>query len=482
MKIKELEELTKIPRATIRYYEKEGLLSPEREENGYREYSEEDREQLLKIKLLRLLGIPLEDIKLLKEEKLEMGPVLEKQLRSLGREEKELLNSQRVCREIRDDRVTYSSMDADRYIASYREGPPETWKSEETLYQRDVIPPVQAPIRRYLARSLDLFFCSLLWDLFMINVCNVNIANHRILSSVLIPAFGMLTLLLFEPLLLRLFGTTLGKWILGLRVTYEEGNRLSYRNGLERTWKVLLRGMGLQIPVYAWIRLWKSMKACSDGDRLEWEGGSVLDLKDEKNYRGFIYAGVLLASFGLLFLSFYSANMPKHRGAVTVAEFSENYNRMAGWNEYDFNATLNSDGEWVKDEYWVDSPTFSVLAPEESYLPKYEYSVDGEEVKSVRFDYRTEADYPASCMVHMLLAARAFACTDKDFGILGTAWKELQETIVSHYFEGFQYASDGITVDCQVEKNGYDRTALGLSPAEKGVPQSFHMVFSITKE
>ena len=63
MKIKELEALTGIPRATIRYYEMEGLLQPSREENGYREYSEDDREKLLKIKLLRLLSVPLETIR-----------------------------------------------------------------------------------------------------------------------------------------------------------------------------------------------------------------------------------------------------------------------------------------------------------------------------------------------------------------------------------------------------------------------------------
>ena len=37
MTIKELEALTGLSRANIRFYEKEGLLSPLRRENGYRE-------------------------------------------------------------------------------------------------------------------------------------------------------------------------------------------------------------------------------------------------------------------------------------------------------------------------------------------------------------------------------------------------------------------------------------------------------------
>ena len=53
IKIQELERRTGLERASIRFYEKEGLLNPQRLENGYREYSVEDSELLKKIKLLR---------------------------------------------------------------------------------------------------------------------------------------------------------------------------------------------------------------------------------------------------------------------------------------------------------------------------------------------------------------------------------------------------------------------------------------------
>ena len=63
MTIKELEERTGMTRANIRYYEQEGLLAPARKENGYRSYSEEDCENLLKIKLLRQLQFSLQEIR-----------------------------------------------------------------------------------------------------------------------------------------------------------------------------------------------------------------------------------------------------------------------------------------------------------------------------------------------------------------------------------------------------------------------------------
>ena len=62
MTIKEVEKLCNMERATLRFYEQQGLISPRRRGNGYREYSQEDVQQLLRIKLLRALGVSLEEI------------------------------------------------------------------------------------------------------------------------------------------------------------------------------------------------------------------------------------------------------------------------------------------------------------------------------------------------------------------------------------------------------------------------------------
>ena len=63
MLIRELEHETGLDRATIRFYEKEGLITPKRAENGYRNYSQEDAAELKKIALLRELGVTLETIR-----------------------------------------------------------------------------------------------------------------------------------------------------------------------------------------------------------------------------------------------------------------------------------------------------------------------------------------------------------------------------------------------------------------------------------
>ena len=80
MTVKELEERTGLNRANIRFYEQEGLLSPQRRPNGYRDYSEEDLAALLRIKLLRQLEVPLDDIRQLIQDKTSLGALMAQKL------------------------------------------------------------------------------------------------------------------------------------------------------------------------------------------------------------------------------------------------------------------------------------------------------------------------------------------------------------------------------------------------------------------
>ena len=62
MTIKEVEKKLNITRANIRYYEKEGLLEPKRNENEYRNFSNHDIKRLEQILLFRKCNVSIEDI------------------------------------------------------------------------------------------------------------------------------------------------------------------------------------------------------------------------------------------------------------------------------------------------------------------------------------------------------------------------------------------------------------------------------------
>ena len=64
VKINEVEALVGITKKNIRFYEEQGLLAPRRNsENGYRDYGEAEVSVLRRIKLMRKLGVSLEEIR-----------------------------------------------------------------------------------------------------------------------------------------------------------------------------------------------------------------------------------------------------------------------------------------------------------------------------------------------------------------------------------------------------------------------------------
>ena len=108
--------MCEMTRANIRFYESEGLLTPARNQNGYRDYSCEDAEVLKRIRLLRTLHISLEEIKALHSGEQELTEVLERQLKALEAQQADLKRSGEICRVMRNDNVRYESLDAQRYL------------------------------------------------------------------------------------------------------------------------------------------------------------------------------------------------------------------------------------------------------------------------------------------------------------------------------------------------------------------------------
>lgn len=92
MKIKDVEKQVGISKANIRFYdEEEGLIHPARnQENNYREYSEADVEQLQEIKKLRLIGISVQEIKEIYEDRLTLQEALSRRLDEIEKEERTL--------------------------------------------------------------------------------------------------------------------------------------------------------------------------------------------------------------------------------------------------------------------------------------------------------------------------------------------------------------------------------------------------------
>lgn len=204
---------------------------------------------------------------------------------------------------------------------------------------------VQSPWRRYFARYFDLFLCTTLWSLVLL-AFGGNIHDQGLGIDLLTLVVSLALLFLLEPLLLSRFGTTPGKAILGLSVTALDGGRLTYHGAYQRTLLVLIRGMGLQIPIYTWVRNYKSYDACVDGQALEWEQDSVLVLKDTRAWRIPALLALTLAVGIDLAAADFAVQPPHHKGDITVAEFCENYKDLAEYYDMDLLLSPRQDGTW----------------------------------------------------------------------------------------------------------------------------------------
>ncbi len=151
MKINQVEELVGITKKNIRFYEDKGLICPERNlENGYRNYTLDDVEQLNKIKLLRKLDIPIDTIRQLQENKISVDECMEEHIRKLSHKQHELDTIKEICQIIADAHGNgIQEVDATKYLEDMQrleEGGTNFMNVEKTDVRKSKLGPIIAAI------------------------------------------------------------------------------------------------------------------------------------------------------------------------------------------------------------------------------------------------------------------------------------------------------------------------------------------------
>ena len=425
MTIREIEEQLGLPRATVRYYEREGLLSPARGGNNYRDYTAEDVATLEKICLLRQLDMPLDTIRAVQRGEVALQEALERQEKLLGDGEERLRRASELCRSLLRDGVTYPELDAGRYrqepalpaASSAGDGaegtgqgdtPPPAPTANRWLPELPPLPEgavwAYNPWQRFWARCLDIILAELVVVTALALLFRIGpVTNETTLVSIGTTVLTWVVVFLAEPTFLALWGTTPGKWLLGLRLEDDYGRKLTWGAGFLRCWGVLVTGFGLYIPIYSLWRHWKCYKACRDwqtisydeenryysrvGDRWRWRAvGSIL-------VSLVLVAAVVLVSF--------QAILPPHRGELTREEFYDNVSALSTngyWSQY----ALDSDSLWIDEEgyllydeqyyYTVDSEGNTLVYGDRlEHAPAYTLETDESgHVTAVNIDWRRE--------------------------------------------------------------------------------------------
>ena len=479
MNIRELEERLGIPRANVRYYEKEGLIHPARGSNNYRVYTEEDAAALEKIQLLRRLDMPIGAIRAVQAGEVTLAQALERQSQLLAHDAAKLARAQQVCRALLEEGVTYAALEP----ARYREGPLLTGRAEPAERRR---PPVEgaewafSPWQRFWARRLDRALASsaatVLLSLIGFGAGQVPSLPYQIVTT----ACTWLLIFAVEPLLLHVWGATPGKWLLGLELRDGQGKKLSIAQGTRRVWEVLWVGCGFAIPFYGLYRQYRCYRACREGEALSYDGEPgylYYSTVPAWGLRAFAAEAVAVALIPLTVWVNCQTVLPPHRGeAVTPAEFYENVNALAdklgyslwldeeGWALSGETAAILNGGAFESRYYgqrYGDGPVYTVETDSGGFVTAVLCRREG------RFPGDDRAYYPLP-LDEARLAAAALAGSRVSGWRLLTGWLgEEPWKEDSGAWTGQGYRRDGLELTIELEQEGFLSTGDCLLPWDK---------------
>lgn len=496
MTIKEAELHTGLARANIRYYEEQGFFSPARGENGYRSYSDEDIDTLLKIKLLRQLGFSLEEIHAIQKGERALEPALERREADLERERQELGQAARLCRDMRSDGVSFYTLDARRYL--------DRLAQTGEVLARDQDPVRVFPWRRYFARTMDLGLYYTLVTVVLQLTTRMNFVrvSESAGSSFLLSLAALLIMFGAETVMLHVWGTTPGKALLGLKLLRGDGSRLGLDESAQRTsYVVVYFGIAyglIQSKVLllvlggAAMLIWACRKAYHQEPMFWEENFDQLYLDGSTKERGFWagkrgwlrlagYLAAWAACVGLMVGGHLLASMPPHRGPeITVEQFVENYNRYMefSYGKGNLRYYLTEQGYFQK----VPEPSGAVVVITgfgDSPVPKASFQFTQEEgilteVKLVQsYESRGPITEKQTYLIglpyeEIAVAARSFLW--KPLGSDGAA--ELYQQLEEEKGNLFRDLG-GAQIDSKMSFSGYEYFGSGALLAREGQRQSY---------
>ena len=203
MKTHELEKELGISKHTIFYYEKEGIVTPQRDENGYRSYSQDDLQKLIMVKFLRNLNISIDDVKAILNNELDFKECLEINQIHLEKQIKSL-------EEVKENIEMYVSKDLpmlpalqqiQREIKNYKLGYQKT--TDIVSLGRKLTK--KLAIRKFLYKLIPtflivLFFSAVIEESFLIRILSVTIISFIFINIFLAFDFQFSQLYLHMPL------------------------------------------------------------------------------------------------------------------------------------------------------------------------------------------------------------------------------------------------------------------------------------------
>ena len=346
---------------------------------------------------------------------------------------------------------------------------PQQWK----------VPKVFSPWRRFFARSFDMGLLNLIWMSLLAFVFQVNILGRRGLENFGDLLAVLILMLFLEPVALRYFKTTPGKKILSMRIEDHRGEPLSYKAGLWRTFGVIRKGMGFNIPLYNLFCLFRSYSMLEEMRTLPWDESTAYILKDRKKYRIPLYLLGVAATLLLFLMTAYSQRIPPNRGDLTPEAFVENHNYYVEYFDIDLgNRSLDSRGNWQEKDREQGTRMFGY--PE---TPEYDFLLEDGVIKEVSFTVKISdvEGWINPYHPYKLPAALAFAGAREEAGLFSGKLDDIGEIVTQRGFEDEKVTLGDTTFRWEVRHSGFEEIGSSdyLYPKEPGEDNDFYLRFSM---
>ena len=466
MTIQEVERQSGMTRANIRFYEEKGLLTPQRQPNGYRDYSAADVETLRRVRLLRSLDISIDTIRALQSGERTLEAVLAERERRWNDAKGRAGDAEALCQRMRQDGAQYATLDAEKYLHPQ----PEAQRLYHPAGQADQRPYAFTPWRR-----LSLGF-------------HVNITKGSGLLSLLYAYLALMLQVLIEPWLLHRFGTTLGKAIMGIYIETESGERPTCAQARARTWKRFWYGFGASIPILGLVRMWqKGYRPCRDCESCAWDSENELVclIHDRKAWRGWIMAAAYAGCVAVNVLLSSAAALPPCRGRLTVEQFARNYNMLANYYGDETNWRLDETGAW---EDITPAGVFIVRVGDEIGRPDWQFTLDADgyiQRAELAADYRNCAGmvWISTLEDQTLLGTLSIVCAQPGVHAWSFAPQRIARAFKQQSDTGsvrMTYQGVSIAYDCAYQ--GFAPAGTALIPVETENEARMHLSIEIGDE
>lgn len=295
--------------------------------------------------------------------------ILTEQIEILEQRIQEDTQAKFVCRQMQYDGVQFASLDSKRYLEMLTAPMPQIVRPFRETVNREY-----HPWRRYFARMLDYRIVAAIFQFVIVVLVRIrpfesnavqllNFASHFIA----VPVFAVL---------IHSFGTTPGKWAMGIRLENVNGERLSGGEALYREGKIVWHGLGFFLPLFTFWRMYRSYKDDKDGNAQCWNEDTEIIYTQWSAVKKCVFVAMYICSLLLSVFVAFDTYMPTFRGdSLTVSQFSQNHQDYENIWDLRTEYYLGEKGTWqLRND--VNHGYYVIGEPIEAERPAFTYELD----------------------------------------------------------------------------------------------------------